>query len=86
MQQKRLSSSGPRIWGSGHSSPLERQPRELPNAGRTWVNHHERGVALKVFGYLGWAVNDSKPRPLYKPVTGERQDAATRFFKAGIRW
>ena len=42
--------------------------------------------SLEGSGYLGWAVNDSEPRPLYKPVTGARQGAATRFFASGIQW
>lgn len=37
--------------------------------------------SLEGSSYLGWAVNDSEPRPLYKPVTGERQGAATRFLR-----
>ncbi len=48
MQQRSVCGGDPQAWSSGHSSPLKRQPRELPNADRTWVNHHERGVALKV--------------------------------------
>jgi len=48
VQQRSVCGGDPQAWGSGHSSPLTRSPRTCPSAARTWVTHHERGVALKV--------------------------------------
>jgi hypothetical protein len=49
---------------------------------RTWRS-------LEGSGYLGWAVNDSEPRPLYKPVKGSVKTLQPDFLRleySGSHW